>query len=72
MEKKQRSTTTVKLFENSYNDFKIMTVRTKLNLQDLVERSVYLYLTDSEYRFLIHKTVDMNYTGSELLNSIGK
>jgi len=36
--KAERTTTTIKLYENAYADFKIMTVKTKLNLQDLVER----------------------------------
>jgi hypothetical protein len=70
--KSERTTTTVKLYENAYADFKIMGVRTKLNFQELVERSVYLYLTDSNYRFKIHQTLQTDYTGSEIMNAIGK
>lgn len=70
--KSQRTTTTIKLYENSYADFKIMAVKTKLNLQELVERSVFLYLTDTNYRYKIHQTINMEYTGSDLLNAIGK
>lgn len=70
--KSQRTTTTIKLYENSYADFKIMAVKTKLNLQELVERSVFLYLTDTNYRYKIHQTINLDYTGSDLLNAIGK
>jgi hypothetical protein len=70
--KSQRTTTTIKLYENSYADFKIMAVKTKFNLQELVERSVFLYLTDTNYRYKIHQTIDLEYTGSDLLNAIGK
>lgn len=70
--KSQRTTTTIKLYENSYADFKIMAVKTKLNLQELVERSVFLYLTDTNYRYKIHQTINLEYTGSDLLNAIGK
>ena len=68
--KADRTTTTIKLYENSYADFKIMTVKTKLNLQDLVERSVYLYLTDSNYRYKIHQTIETDYTGSDIIRAI--
>jgi hypothetical protein len=68
--KADRTTTTIKLYENAYADFKIMTVKTKLNLQDLVERSVYLYLTDSNYRYKIHQTIETEYTGSDMIRAI--
>ena len=71
-EKTQKSTTTVKIPDNAYSDFKMMSIRTKLNLQDLVERSVYLYLTDTNYRFKIHQTLETEYTGSDLMRTIGK
>jgi len=70
--KADRTTTTIKLYENAYSDFKVMAIKTKLNLQELVERSVFLYLTDTSYRYKIHQTLDSEYTGSDMLNAIGK
>lgn len=72
MEKTKRATTTVKIPDNAYSDFKMMAIRTKLNLQDLVERSMFLYLTDSNYRYKIHQTIETAYTGSEIMRGIGK
>jgi hypothetical protein len=72
MENKKRMTTTIKVYEDAYSDFRVMAVKTKLNFQDLVERSMYLYLTDTDYRYKIHQTFNTNYTGSELINAITK
>jgi hypothetical protein len=72
MENKKRTTTTIKVYEDAYSDFRVMAVKTKLNFQDLVERSMYLYLTDTDYRYKIHQTFNTNYTGSELINAITK
>ena len=70
--KADRTTTTIKLYENAYSDFKVMAIKTKLNLQELVERSVYLYLTDTDYRYKIHQTMKTEYTGSDLIKAITK
>lgn len=69
MEKKF-STTTVKIPEKLYQDYKIMSVRTSLNFQDLVHRSMYLYLTDSDFRYKVHSTYSTYYTGSDTMNAI--
>ena len=71
MEKKF-STTTVKMPDKIYQDFKIMCIRTGINFQDLVHRSMYLYMTDSDYRYKIHQTFNTHYTGSEIMNAISK
>jgi len=67
---KKFSTTTVKIPEKMYQDYKIMNIRTNINLQDLVHRSMYLYLTDSEFRMRIHQTYSTYYTGSDMMNAI--
>jgi hypothetical protein len=67
VEKTKRSVTSVKIPNVLYEDFKIMAVRTKMNLQDIVERTLYLYLTDNEHRMKIHETYSTYYTGSSLL-----
>lgn len=67
---KKFSTTTVKIPEKMYQDYKIMNVRTDMNLQDLVHRSMYLYLTDADFRYKIHQTYSTYYTGSDIMNAI--
>lgn len=64
------STTTVKLPSKTYQDFKIMSIRTSINFQDLVHRSMFLYMTDTDFRYKIHQTFNTHYTGSELINAI--
>lgn len=72
MEMKKRIITSVKIPDNLYEDFKMMNVKTKMNLQDLVERSIYMYLTKTDFRKLIHEQYSTYYTGSEILNNITK
>lgn len=64
------ATTTVKLPGKMYQDFKIMSIRTSINFQDLVQRSMYLYMTDTDFRYKIHQTYNTHYTGSDLINAI--
>lgn len=67
IEKTKRVITSVKIPERLYEDFKVMSVRTKMNLQDIVERSIFLYLTSNEQRMKLHETYSTYYTGSSLL-----
>ena len=65
-----KTITTVKLPDNLYEDFKIIGVRTKLGLQDVVERAMYLYVTNANFRKSIHEQYTTYYTGSSLVNVI--
>jgi len=49
--------TSVKVNSKLFDDFKIMCVRTKLSLQKLTDRAMYLYVTDSEFKQQINNTV---------------
>jgi hypothetical protein len=60
----KRPLTSLKLPEKLFEDFKVMTVRTKFSLQKLTERAVFLYLTNDEFRKQIHNQLDTTYTGS--------
>ena len=42
--KTKRVITSVKIPEVLYDDFRVTCVKTKLGLQDIVERSIYMYL----------------------------
>lgn len=67
MEKSKRVITSVKIPDVLYEDFKMMSVRTKISLQDIVERTMFLYLTNNEYRMKMHETYSTYYTGSNIL-----
>ena len=41
-----------------------------MNLQDLVERSIFLYLTAADFRQMVHNQFNTYYTGSDILNAI--
>ena len=56
--------TSVKIPEDLFEQFKIACVKYKFSVQKLTERSMYLYLTDEEYRKIIHNTLDTQFTGS--------
>jgi hypothetical protein len=56
--------TSVKIPEDLFEQFKIACVKYKFSVQKLTERSMFLYLTDEEYRKNIHNTLDTQFTGS--------
>jgi hypothetical protein len=46
--------TSVKIPEDLFEEFKIACVKYKFSVQKLAERSMYLYLTDEEFRKNLH------------------
>jgi len=68
--KAKRVITSVKIPQTLYEDFKVTSVKTKMNLQDIVERAMFMYLTDSKFRQNIHEQYNTYYTGSSLIESI--
>lgn len=68
--KTKRVITSVKIPEVLYDDFKVTSVKTKIGLQDIVERAMYMYLTDSEFRKSIHEQYNTYYTGSSIIEAI--
>jgi len=53
-----------------YEDFKVTSVKTKMSLQDIVERAMFMYLTDSSFRQSVHEQYNTYYTGSTLIDAI--
>jgi len=51
---KNQHTTSVKIDETLWEDFKVSCVKHKFSLQKLAERTIHLYLTDEEFRKSIH------------------
>jgi hypothetical protein len=68
--KAKRVITSVKIPQVLYEDFKVTSVKTKMNLQDIVERAMFMYLTDSNFRQSIHEQYNTYYTGSNLIEAI--
>lgn len=60
MEKKQLQLTSVKVHRHLFEDFKIECVKTKFSLQKLADRSLYLYLTDEEFKKQVHNQTNLN------------
>lgn len=56
--------TSVKIPEDLFEQFKIACVKHKFSVQKLTERSMFLYLTDEEFRKQLHNTLDTQFTGS--------
>ena len=48
--KKPMTLTSVKVQSDLFNDFKVECVRRKFSFQKLADRSIFLYLTDEEFR----------------------
>lgn len=51
--------TSVKVHEDLYQEFKILSVRYKFSFQKLADRAIFLYLTDEDFRARIHKTTNI-------------
>lgn len=66
----ERTLTSLKLPKNIYEDFRVLTKVNKMYLQDLTERALFLYITDSEFRHKIHSTYSTYYTGSAFVENI--
>ena len=56
--------TSVKVPEDLFEQFKIACVRHKFSVQKLTERSMFLYLTNEEFRKNIHNQLETQFTGS--------
>ena len=61
---KNTKLTSVKLIEELYNNFKRDTIDNGFNLQKLVNRSIYKYTTDSDYKDEIHTEYGLKESGS--------
>lgn len=61
--------TSVKVDSELFDNFKVLTIRTKFSLQKLVDRSMFLYLTDENYRNKLHNTLNTQLSGSSTVSS---
>ncbi len=66
----EKTLTSIKVPKSVYEDFRVLTKMNKLYLQDLTERALFLYITDSDFRHKIHSTYSTYYTGSAFVENI--
>jgi hypothetical protein len=62
--KKDDILTTVRLKEKLFEDFKQISILNKITMRNLLERSMYLYMTDAEFKKNINNQLNTYYTGS--------
>jgi len=62
--KKDDILTTVRLKEKLFEDFKQVSILNKITMRNLLERSMYLYMTDAEFKRNINNQLNTYYTGS--------
>jgi hypothetical protein len=58
--------TSVKILKSLYEKFKIKTINTKMSLQKITNRSVYLYLNDDGFKEKINTLDHLQISGSNL------
>lgn len=56
--------TTVRLQDKLFEDFKLEAVKNKITMRNLLERSMFLYMTDESFKRLINNQLSVHYTGS--------
>jgi len=56
--------TSVKIFADKYKDFRVVSIQEDISLQCLVNRSIYLFLTDPEYKKIIKQCSNLVVSGS--------
>lgn len=62
--KKDDKLTSVKIPPLLFEDFKVHCIREKFSLQKLVERSIFLYIKDENFKKLLLNTINTEFTGS--------
>jgi len=70
MKLQERTLTSIKVPKDIYEDFRVLTKINKMYLQELTERALFLYITDSEFRHKIHSTYNTYYTGSAFVDQV--
>lgn len=56
--------TSVRVPKRLWNDFRIKGIEHKFSFTELVERSMYLFMTDREFKIKVYNQLDTTYTGS--------
>jgi hypothetical protein len=67
MKNENVTATTVKFDKFLYQEFKVLGVRNRLNLQTFVERCVNLYVSESSFRDIVNNVPMLSTSGSYTL-----
>ena len=54
--------TTVRLQDELFESFKVEAAKNKITMRNLLERAMFLYLTDEEYKKRINNQLNARYT----------
>ena len=60
MKNSEKGLTTVRIEDDLFQEFKYQCIKNKFSFQKLASRSIFLYLTDKEFREGIHKISNIN------------
>jgi hypothetical protein len=63
--KKDDILTSVRVREKLFEDFKQASATDKITMRNLLERAMFLYLTNEEFKRTIHNQVGVHYTGNQ-------
>ena len=58
--KKDMTLTSVKIKSDLFENFKIECVKRKFSFQKLADRSIYLYLTDEDFKKRVHNHTNLD------------
>lgn len=60
MKSSDKRLTTVRINDELFQEFKFQCIKDKFSFQKLASRSIFLYLTDKEFRDNLHTVTDIN------------
>jgi hypothetical protein len=60
MKSTEKRLTTVRIEDELFQEFKYQCIKNKFSFQKLASRSIFLYLTDKEFRKNLHNTSNLN------------
>ena len=60
MKSSDKRLTTVRIDDELFQEFKFQCIKDKFSFQKLASRSIFLYLTDKEYKDNLHTITDIN------------
>lgn len=63
--KKDDILTSVRVKEKLFEDFKQTATANKITMRNLLERSMYLYMTNEDFKRTINNQVGVHYTGNQ-------
>tara|TARA_B100000963_G_scaffold211010_1_gene183841 strand:+ start:589 stop:777 length:189 start_codon:yes stop_codon:yes gene_type:complete len=59
MKNSEKRLTTVRIDDSLFQEFKYQCIKNKFSFQKLASRSIFLYLTDKDFKNNIHNTTDI-------------